>query len=115
MDVDHHALAVDVADLKVDRFADPQSQRVGGPDESFQPQRFAGVDDLENLGLGDDFGQRAGVVEFGVFEDIPVAFAGVAIEELDAAEQYALSVLRLNMTLQLLKYHIEFQLCFVRL
>ena len=42
---------------------------------------------MEDLGLGDHFGQRAVVVNLGFAEYIPVAFAGVAIEELDSAQQ----------------------------
>ena len=91
MDVNHHSLSVDVSDLEVNRFSDSQPQRVGGPDEGLHAERLAGVDDLEDLLLRNDFGKCLGVFELGSLKDIPVPGTGVSKEELNAAEEYRLS------------------------
>jgi hypothetical protein len=46
MNVHHHPPAVDVGDLEVNGFANPQSERVAGPEEVLQTQCAAGIDDL---------------------------------------------------------------------
>ncbi len=94
MDVDHHSLAVEITDLQVDRFADSQAEGVSRPDEGFQSERLASVDDLEDLRLGDHFGQRLDVVELGLIEHVPISGASRAIEELDPAQQHRLRARR---------------------
>ncbi len=91
MNVDHHALGVQVTDFQMDGFPDPQSQGVGRPDERFHSPGSAGVDELKDLGLGDDFGERFDVIQFGLLEHIPFPRAGGAKEELDPTEQHRLS------------------------
>ena len=90
MNVDHHSLGVQVTDFQMDRFPDPQSQGVGRPDERFHSPGPAGVDDLEDLGLGDNFGQRFDVIQFGLLEHLPLSRAGGAKEELDSTEKHTL-------------------------
>ena len=50
---------------------DPQTECVGGPDESLQTQCMASFDDLVNLLLGDDLGQRFDVIEFSSGRELP--------------------------------------------
>ncbi len=90
MNVDHHSLTVEITNLQIDRFSDSQSEGVGRPDEGLHSPGLAGVDDLEDLGLGDHFGQGLGVVEPGLIEHVPLARASRAIKELDPTEQDAL-------------------------
>ncbi len=90
MNVDHHALAVEITDLEIHRFPDPQPQGVSRPDEGLQPLSPSSVDDLEDLGLGDHFGQGFHVVQLGLIEDVPLARASRTIKELDPAQQDAL-------------------------
>ena len=90
MDVDHHPLAIQIANLEVDRFADPQSERVAGPEEGLHAQSLAGIDELKDLCLRDHLGQRVDVVDFRLVEDLPLAGTGGAIEELDSRKSDAL-------------------------
>ncbi len=55
MNANHHSLAVDVAELQVDRFADPQAERVSGTAKGLHAQGLIRVDDLPDLRSGDDF------------------------------------------------------------
>ncbi len=89
MNVDHLALGVDVADLQVQSFAQTQAQRIDGPEEDSQALGVGGQDDLANLFSCDYFGQRIFVLEFEHRQDVPAAWAGDAIKELDAGERDA--------------------------
>ena len=91
MNVNHHPLAVDVADLQVDHFADSQPQRVGGPKKTLQAKRTGRVDHLKDLVLRDDFGERDDARDLGLLEDFPLSGAGGSVEELDGREDDALS------------------------
>jgi hypothetical protein len=86
MDANHHSLAVDVADLQVDRFADPQTERIHRPEERSHPQRAAGTDDLMELIAGQNIRQRLDDVKLGFGQCFPVASADPGKKELDAAE-----------------------------
>ena len=90
MDVDHHPLAVEIANLEVDRFSDPQPERVAGPEEGLHAQSLAGIDKLKDLSLRDHLGQRVDVVDFRLVEDLPLARTGDAMEELDSRKSDAL-------------------------
>ncbi len=90
MDMDHHPLTVDIADLQVDRFTDSQTERVGDPDETLHAKRSASVDHLKDLSLGNHFGQCAGIVDLGLIKDFPFSRTGGAVEELDPREGDAL-------------------------
>ena len=84
MDMDHHPLAVDIADLQVDRFANSQSERVGDPDETLHAKGSTRIDHLKDLVLRDDFGKSADVVDLGLIKDFPFSRAGGSIEKLDS-------------------------------
>jgi hypothetical protein len=65
MNVDHHAFRVDVADLQIASFLQPQSQGVHGPEKHGHARSRAFADDLINLIDGQNFRQR-----FDLFEGI---------------------------------------------
>ena len=90
MNVNHHPLAVDVADLQIDRFADSQPQGIGDPQEALQAKRAGGVNHLKDLVLGDDFGKCDDARDLGLLEDFPISGAGGSVEELDGRKDDAL-------------------------
>ncbi len=103
VDMDHHPLAVDVADLQVESFSEPQSERVDGPEISCHPQRGAGAEDLVDLLDREYLGRRLDVLQFGLGECFPVASTGACEEELDAGKgdaQCAIGVLFMNLQMQ---------------
>ena len=85
MDVDHHPRAVDVADLEVQPLAEPQAQRVDGPEIGAVVGRADGGDEPTDLVDGEDVGEPLLPADAEAFEGRPVAGGGVGIEELDAA------------------------------
>ena len=87
MDVDHHPLGVEIADLQAAGFLKPQSKGIDGPEEGGHPEGGAGVEDLADLLAGEDFGKCLERLQAGVGEGLPVAGAGACEEELDAAER----------------------------
>ena len=85
MDVDHHPGAVDVADLEVQPLAEPEPQRVDGPEIGAVVGRADGGDEATDLVDGEDVGEPLLPGDAESFEGRPVAGDGVRIEELDAA------------------------------
>ena len=85
MDVDHHAGGVDVADLEVEALAEPEAQRVDGPEVGAVVGRADGGDEAADLVDGEDVGEALLPGDAEAFEGGPVAWDGVRIEELDAA------------------------------
>ena len=85
MNMDDHPFAVDVADLQIQAFLDPQPQRVDGPEEGLVVRRTHGVDEAPHLGDAQDIGQGLGPGDAELLEGQPVAGDGVSVEEDDAA------------------------------
>ena len=85
MDVDHHPRAVDVADLEVQPLAEPEAQRVDGPEVGAVVGRADGGDEAADLVDGEDVGEPLLPGDAEPLEGGPVARGGVGIEELDAA------------------------------
>ena len=85
MDVDEHAGAVDVAELKGESFLEPQAQRVDGPEEGAVVRSPDGVEEPMHLVDGQDVGQRLVSRDAELQERGPFARHGVGEEELDAA------------------------------
>ena len=85
MNVDHHAFRVDVADLQIASFLQPQSQGVHGPEEHGHAWSRTLADDLVNLINGQNFRQRFDVFDSHLCQRLPLAFAGASVEKLHAA------------------------------
>ena len=85
MDMDDHAGAVDVADLEIESFLDPQAEGVDGPEEGLVVRGANGVDKAAHLVDAEDIGQRLGSGNGEGLEGGPVAWDGVSEEEEDAA------------------------------
>ena len=85
MDVDHHPCAVDVADLEVQPFLEPQAQRVDRPEIGPVVGRADGGDEPPHLIDREDVGESLLLADAEPLEGRPVAGRGVGIEELDAA------------------------------
>ena len=90
MDMDHHPLAIDIAELQVHRFADPQAERVGNPNEALHAKSTTGIDHVEDLLLSDHLGQCGDMLDLGLFEYFPFSDASVSVEKLDPREEYTL-------------------------
>ena len=58
MDVDHHPRGIDVADLEVQPFPEPQAQRVDRPEIGAVVGRADGGDELSHLVDGEHVGER---------------------------------------------------------
>ena len=86
MDVDHHALAIDIAELQVPGLIEPESHGVGGPVEQGDSLDPARVDDGVDLVDGEDFGEGLGLLELHGGERFPGTLASSCVEELDAGE-----------------------------
>lgn len=84
MDVDEHAGAVDVAQLKGESFLEPQAQRVDGPEEGAIVRSPDGVEEPMHLVDGQDVGQRLMHRDAELEERGPFARHGMG-EEVDAA------------------------------
>ena len=85
MDVDHHPRAVDVADLKMRPFGQPESQRVYGQEVGAVVGGADGGEELTDLVGGEDVGESLLPGDAEAFQGGPVARDRVRIEELDAA------------------------------
>ena len=85
MHVDDHSLAVDVADLQIQTFLEPQPQRVDGPEERLVVRRAHGVDEAAHFGDAQDVRQALGSGDAEVLEGGPVAGDGMGVEEDEAA------------------------------
>ena len=85
MDVDHHPRAVDVADLEVQPLAEPEPQRVDGPEVGAVVGRADGGDEASDLIDGEDVGEPLLPGDAEPLEGRPIAGDGVRIEELDTA------------------------------
>ena len=57
MDVKHHAIAIDIPDLKVDSFLKPKAAGVCGPEERLVVQAVGGADDSADLFDFEDDGE----------------------------------------------------------
>ena len=86
VDVDKAPLSLNVGDLQMPGFIEPQSHRIDSPQVTGDSVYFAGVDDLMDLVDGEHFGQRLGLPEFHRLQRLPVPLAGTGIEELDSRE-----------------------------
>ncbi len=86
MDVDQSTSGVDVADLQMKSFVEPEPQGVDGPEEGLHPEGCGGIDDGMNLVDGQHFGERVNVLQLEHGEDLPVPFASDGVEELDAGK-----------------------------
>jgi hypothetical protein len=85
MDVDHHAGAVDVADLEVQSLGESETQGVDGLEVGAVVWRADGGDEAADLIDGEDVGEAFLPGDAEAFEGGPVARAGVRIEEFDTA------------------------------
>ena len=85
MDVDHHALAVDVADLKIEAFLKPESAGVDGEQECVVVKGGHGAEDSADFVLAEDGGQAVLFLGLDDVEGVPVAHEDVPVEEADAA------------------------------
>jgi hypothetical protein len=83
--MDHHPRAIDVADLEVQSFGEPQSQRVDGVEVGAVMGRADGGDELSDLVDGEDVGEPLLPGDAEAFEGRPITGNGVRIEELDSA------------------------------
>jgi hypothetical protein len=81
--MDHHPGAVDVADLEVESFGEPKSQRVDGLEIDAIVVGADGGDELTDLIDGEDIGESLLPEDAEPLEGGPIAWAGVRIEELD--------------------------------
>ena len=75
VDVDHHAVAVDVADLEVEALAEPEAQRVDGPEVGAVVGRADGGDEASDLVDGEDVGEAGLAGDAEAFEGGPVSRA----------------------------------------
>jgi hypothetical protein len=87
MDVDQSTLGINVADSQVEPFTQPQPQGVNGPKEGSHALGCGSIDDGVHLVDGQHFGEGVDVLQLEHREDVPVAFASDAIEELNARER----------------------------
>ena len=85
MDVDHHAGAVDVADLEVEALGEPEAERVDGPEVGAVVGRADGGDEASDLVGGEDVREAFLPGDAEALEGGPVSRCGVRIEELDPA------------------------------
>ena len=85
MHVNQHPLAIDVADLQVQPFLEPKSQRVDRPEVGTVVVRADGVDETPHLIDREHVGESLLLADAEPLECRPVAGRGVGIEELDAA------------------------------
>jgi hypothetical protein len=85
MDVDHHPGAIDVADLEVEPFGEPQAQRVDGLERDAIVGGADGGGEPSDLVDREDVGESLLAEDAEAFEGGPIARAGVRIEEFDAA------------------------------
>ncbi|TWU09915.1 hypothetical protein Pla52o_58140 [Novipirellula galeiformis] len=88
MNVNHHPLGINVTDLQVASFLEPQAHRVGRPKEGCDPLDSASVDDAVHLFDGKHLRHRFGPLQLHCGERLPVPLAGSRVEELDARECY---------------------------
>jgi hypothetical protein len=85
MDVDHHPRAIDVADLEMQPLAEPEPQRVNGPEIGPIMGRADGGDEATDLIDGEDIGEPLLPGDAEPLEGRPIARNGVRREELDTA------------------------------
>jgi hypothetical protein len=85
MNMDDHSRTVDVADLQIQAFLEPQPQRVDGPEEGLVVRRAHGVDQTPRFSDAQDVGQALGSGDMEALKGEPVAWDGMRVEEYDAA------------------------------
>jgi hypothetical protein len=85
MHVDQHPRAVDVADLQVQPFPEPQPQRVDRPEKGPVVVRADGADETPHFVDREHVGESLVPTDAEPLERRPVTGRGVGIEELDAA------------------------------
>ena len=74
VDVDHHAGAVDVADLEVEALGEPEAERVDGPEIGAVVGRADGGDEAADLVDGEDVGEAFLPLDAEPCEGGPVAW-----------------------------------------
>ena len=86
MDVDEHSVGIDVWNLEVGTFLEPEPEGVHDGETGFVMGELDQVQDLSNFVETEDHGE--GFVFFGSyeFESGPLSLEGVGEEELDAAQ-----------------------------
>jgi len=84
MHVNHHPRAIDVADLQVQPFLKPKSQRVHRPEVGTVVVRADGIDETPHLIDREHVGESLLLAEAEPLECQPVAGSGVRIEDLMA-------------------------------
>ena len=89
MHVYHHAFRVNVADVQIQCFLQPQAEGVHRPEEDRHPLRPAAVDDLMNLLDGQHFRQRLDVLNLHLRQRLPFAPTGARVEEFHTGERDA--------------------------
>jgi hypothetical protein len=85
MNVNHHPLGVQVADLQVEPFFESQPECVGGPKEGGIVMLVGGGDYLLNFANGQHVGQRFLFGHTQFLKDIPISGTSDAIEKLQGA------------------------------
>ncbi len=85
VDVDQHALALDVGDLQVERLLEPQPAGVDGGEEGVVVRRLHTPEDASDLFHAEHGGEAVLVLRPQDVEDVPVALKDVLVEETDAA------------------------------
>jgi hypothetical protein len=86
MDMHHHSLCIDIADLQVQAFLHAKSQRVDGPKVNCDAVLRRGVNDSMDLSDGDDFWQGLGVLQLHGDKGVPISLARSGIKEFDPRE-----------------------------
>ena len=86
MNMNQAARRVDVTDLQVQSFVEPQAHRIDGPEVDEHSLSGGLRDQRVNLSDGEDFGERVDVLQFEHFDDVPVSLAGVGKEEFHTGE-----------------------------
>ena len=71
LDVNHHALTVDIADFQAREFGTPESGGVEGHQQSAMQGRASRIDESRDFFLAEDRWQMNGLLRVGCFRDAP--------------------------------------------
>ena len=85
----HHAFRVNISDVQIQRFLQPQAEGVHRPEEDRHPLRPATVDDLMHLLDRQHFRQRLHVLNLHLRQRLPLAATCARVEEFHAGERDA--------------------------
>ena len=84
MDVNHHPFGIEVADLQIESFFQPEPQRIGGPEEGSVVMLPSGSDNCVDFIDGQYIGQRFLFWNAKFLQHIPITRTGDAKEELES-------------------------------